>query len=186
MNTPQLPAMNDLQVAMYARVSSEQQAEAKTIASQLAELQARLTADGIAWATALAFVDEGCSGATLARPALERLRDVAAAGGLDRLYVHCPDRLARNYAHQVLLLDELTQAGVEVIFLNRPVGQTPEDQLLVQVQGVIAEYERARVSGAQSARQAARCSSGQCRDPRPCALRLPLYLQAGGRRNRAL
>jgi site-specific DNA recombinase len=144
MNTPQLPAMNDLQVAMYARVSSEQQAEAKTIASQLAELQARLTADGIAWATALAFVDEGCSGATLARPALERLRDVAAAGGLDRLYVHCPDRLARNYAHQVLLLDELTQAGVEVIFLNRPVGQTPEDQLLVQVQGVIAEYERAK------------------------------------------
>jgi site-specific DNA recombinase len=186
MNTSKLLAMNDLQVALYARVSSEHQAEAKTIASQLAEWQARLTADGIAWATALAFVDEGCSGATLARPALERLRDVAAAGGLDRLYVHCPDRLARNYAHQVLLLDELTQAGVEVIFLNRPVGQTPEDQLLVQVQGVMAEYERARVSGAQSARQAARCSSGQCRDPRPCALRLPLYLQAGGRRNRTL
>jgi site-specific DNA recombinase len=81
---------------------------------------------------------------TVARPALERLRDVAAAGGMDHLYVHCPDRFARNYAYQVLLLDELNRQGVEVIFLNRPLGQTPEDQLLLQVQGVIAEYERAK------------------------------------------
>ena len=90
------------------------------------------------------FVDEEYSGSTLVRPALERLRDVAATGGMDRLYVHCPDRFARNYAYQVLLLDELNQQGVEVIFLNRPLGQTPEDQLLLQVQGVIAEYERAK------------------------------------------
>jgi len=76
-------------------------------------------------------VDNGYSGATLIRPALERLRDVAAAGGIDRLYVHCPDRLARNYAHQVLLLEEFLRAGVEVVFLNREVGQTPEDQLLL-------------------------------------------------------
>jgi site-specific DNA recombinase len=58
-----------------------------------------------------------------------RLRDVAAAGGMDRLYVHCPDRLARNYAYQVLLVEELTARGTEVVFLNRPLGQTPEDQL---------------------------------------------------------
>jgi site-specific DNA recombinase len=139
-----MKAMNNPQVALYARVSSEQQAEAKTIASQLADLQTRITADGIAWDEVVSFVDEGYSGASLVRPALERLRDVAAAGGLDRLYVHCPDRLARKYAHQAVILDELGQAGVEVIFLNRPVGQTPEDQLLVQVQGVIAEYERAK------------------------------------------
>ena len=139
-----MKAMNAPQVALYARVSSEQQAEAKTIASQLADLQTRITADGIAWAEVVAFVDEGYSGASLVRPALERLRDVAAAGGLDCLYVHCPDRLARKYAHQAVILDELGQAGVEVIFLNRPVGQTPEDQLLVQVQGVIAEYDRAK------------------------------------------
>jgi site-specific DNA recombinase len=144
MNASKLSAMHDLQVALYARVSSEQQAEAKTIASQLAELQARIIADGIAWTTVLTCVDEGYSGATLVRPALERLRDVAAAGGLDRLYVQCPDRLARNYAHQVVLLEELTRAGVEVVFLNRPLGQTAEDHLLVQVQGVIAEYERAK------------------------------------------
>jgi site-specific DNA recombinase len=137
-------AMKEVQVALYARVSSEQQAEAKTIESQLVEIRARIVADGFDLASVLEFVDEGYSGSTLVRPALERLRDVAAAGGMDHLYVHCPDRFARNYAYQVLLLDELTHQGVEVIFLNRPLGQTPEDQLLLQVQGVIAEYERAK------------------------------------------
>jgi site-specific DNA recombinase len=137
-------AMKDVQVALYARVSSEQQAEAKTIESQLAEIRTRITADGFDLTRVLDFVDEGYSGSTLVRPALERLRDVAAAGGLDRLYVHSPDRFARNYAYQVLLLEELTHQSVEVVFLNRPLGQTPEDQLLLQVQGVIAEYERAK------------------------------------------
>ncbi len=127
--------MNTKQVALYARVSSEQQAEAKTIESQLAEIRVRIAADGFDLTNVLEFVDDGYSGSTVVRPALERLRDAAAAGGMDRLYVHCPDRFARNYAYQVLLLDELTQRGVEVIFLNRPLGQTPEDQLLLQVQG---------------------------------------------------
>jgi len=136
--------MNGVQVAFYARVSSEQQAEAKTIESQIAEIRKRIAADGFDLTSVLESVDDGYSGSIIARPALERLRDVAAAEGMDRLYVHCPDRFARNYAYQVLLLDELTQKGVEVIFLNRPLGQTPEDQLLLQVQGVIAEYERAK------------------------------------------
>jgi site-specific DNA recombinase len=132
------------QVALYARVSSEQQAEANTIDSQVAALRAQIAADGFDLRSVLEFVDAGYSGSSLVRPALERVRDVAAAGGLDRLYVHCPDRLARHYAYQVLLLDELTQRGVEVLFLNRPLGHTPEDQLLLHVQGVIAEYERAK------------------------------------------
>jgi site-specific DNA recombinase len=136
--------MTDGQVALYARVSSEQQAEANTIDSQVAALRERITADGVDLRSVLEFIDAGYSGSSLVRPALERLRDVAAAGGIDRLYVHCPDRFARHYAYQVLLLEELTQRGVEVIFLNRPLGHTPEDQLLLQVQGVIAEYERAK------------------------------------------
>ena len=75
---------------------------------------------------------------------MERLRDLAAAGGVDDLYVHAPDRLARKYAYQVLLLEEFAQAGVRVAFLTRPHGQSPEDDLLLQVQGMVAEYERAR------------------------------------------
>jgi site-specific DNA recombinase len=134
--------MNRVQLALYARVSSEQQAEAKTIASQVADLEARIAADGVDLAQLQRFLDEGWSGASLARPALEQVRDQAAGGAVDRLYVHCPDRLARRYAHQALLLEELARAGVEVRFLNRPVGETPEDQLLLQMQGMIAEYER--------------------------------------------
>jgi site-specific DNA recombinase len=137
--------MSSTQVAIYARVSSDQQAEAQTVASQVAALRERVAAEGLALPDAMQFIDEGYSGATLIRPALERLRDVIAARAVDRLYIHSPDRLARKYAYQVLLVDEFRRAGVEVIFLNRALGQSPEDDLLLQVQGMIAEYERAKI-----------------------------------------
>lgn len=131
--------------ALYARVSSDHQAEEGTIASQVEVLRQRAAADGLAVEAELHFLDDGCSGSTLLRPQLERLRDQAAAGAFDRLYVLAPDRLARNFPLQYLLLEELQAAGVEVLFLNRPLGQSPEDDLLLQVQGVIAEYERAKI-----------------------------------------
>lgn len=134
-----------VQVALYARVSSEQQVFASTIGSQLAALRERASADQVLIEPEHEFIDDGYSGATLVRPALERLRDLAAGGELERLYVHSPDRLARKYAYQVLLVDEFHRAGVEVMFLNRPLGQTPEDDLLLQVQGMVAEYERAKI-----------------------------------------
>jgi len=108
-------------------------------------LRTRVTEDGLSLAAEHEFLDEGYSGATLVRPALERLRDLIAAGGVDRLYVHSPDRLARRYAYQALLLDEFQAAGVEVVFVNRSLGQSPEDELLLQVQGMVAEYERAKI-----------------------------------------
>ena len=128
----------DLRAALYARVSSEQQVGGSTIASQLAALEARVSTDGLVLAPDCRFVDDGYSGATLVRPALERLRDLAAFGALDRVYVHSPDRLARRYAYQVLLVDELRRAGVEIVFLNRRIGASPEDDLLLQVQGMVA------------------------------------------------
>src|SRR5947199_1402516 len=137
--------MNPSQVALYARVSSAQQADAHTVASQVAALRERVAADGLTVSEAMQFLDEGYSGATLVRPALERLRDIVAAGSVDRLYVHSPDRLARKYAYQVLLVDEFRRAGVEVMFLNHALGHSPEDDLLLQVQGMIAEYERAKI-----------------------------------------
>lgn len=134
-----------IRAAIYARVSSERQAEAETIDSQLAALRARLRQDDIPLEDDLCFIDDGYSGTSLVRPALERLRDAAAAGGFDRLYIHSPDRLARRYAYQVLLVEELQRGGIEVVFLNRPLGGSAEDQLLLQVQGMIAEYERAKL-----------------------------------------
>ena len=131
--------------AIYTRVSSERQREAHTIASQTAAL--------IEWATKLdievprdwIFEDDGYSGATLERPGLERVRDLAAAGDIQVVLVHSPDRLSRKYAYQVLLLEEFGRHGVETRFLNAPSSATAEDQLLVQFQGMIAEYERAQI-----------------------------------------
>ena len=93
-----------LRTAIYARVSSDRQAEEGTIESQVADLRERVQQDGHVLEEELCFLDDGYSGETLWRPALDRLRDVAYAGALDRVYVHCPDRLAREYAYQVLLM----------------------------------------------------------------------------------
>jgi len=135
----------DVRAAIYARVSSDQQAEAGTIGSQVEALRQRVQEDGLLLEPEFCFLDDGYTGATLIRPALERLRDVAATGAIDRLYVHCPDRLARKYAYQVLLVDELKRCGVELVFLNHELGRTPEEDLLLQVQGMVAEYERAKI-----------------------------------------
>jgi site-specific DNA recombinase len=137
--------MGEIRAALYARVSSEQQAAAHTIESQRAALTERAQADGAPIPAERQFVDDGHSGATLVRPALDRLRDLVMTGAIDRIYVHSPDRLARNYAYQVLLVDEWRRAGVDLVFLNRPLGQSPEDDLLLQVQGIVAEYERAKI-----------------------------------------
>jgi site-specific DNA recombinase len=152
---------SDLTVAAYARVSSEQQAEGGTIASQMDALKERVKEDGLVLEESLCFIDEGYSGATLVRPALERLRDVVANGAVDRIYVHSPDRLARKYAYQVLLVDEFQRCGVEVIFLNYSIGNTPEESLLLQVQGMVAEYERAKIM--ERSRRGKRHAAGQGR-----------------------
>jgi site-specific DNA recombinase len=137
--------MAEKQIAIYARVSSDQQVEEGTIDSQVAALRTRVEQDGQSLSDELVFIDEGYSGSHLIRPGLEQWRDIAALQGLDRLYVHSPDRLAQRYAYQVLLMDELQQAGVEVVFLNRELSGSPEDDLLLQVQGMIAEYDRAKI-----------------------------------------
>ena len=132
--------------AIYARVSSERQREGGTIESQVAGLHELAQARGLVVPEQLVFLDEGFSGAMLLRPALERLRDRAAEGCFEVLLCHCPDRLARRYAYQVLLLEELDRAGVEVVFLREGERSgSPEDELLRQFQGMIAEYERAQI-----------------------------------------
>ena len=136
---------DDLRVALYARVSGEQQAKEDTIDSQLEAVTQRIASDSLECDPELRFVDDGYSGSILVRPGLERLRDQAAAGAIDRLYMLDPDRLSRKYAYQVLILEELTRCGIEVVFLRNPVGRGPEQDLLLQVQGIIAEYERAKI-----------------------------------------
>jgi len=132
--------------ALYARVSTQQQGEQGTIGSQVVALQAYAAEHGYLVPEEWVFLDEGYSGALLVRPGLERIRDLAAQGEIEAVLVHSPDRLARKYAYQVLLVEELSRCGVEVIFLKSPQGGSPEDELLLQFQGMIAEYERAQIA----------------------------------------
>jgi site-specific DNA recombinase len=132
--------------ALYARVSSDRQKENHTIDSQLSALVQYAENHAYLVPPEWRFQDEGYSGATVLRPGLEALRDLAAAGQIEAALVYSPDRLSRKYAYQVLLAEELARCGVELVFLKSPTGATPEDQLLVQFQGMIAEYERAQIA----------------------------------------
>ena len=134
-----------MRVGLYARVSTERQQERGTVGSQLEALRAAAEADG--HEVIEEFVDDGYSGARLDRPALDRLRDAAEAGVLDGVLCLCVDRLARAYAYQVLILEELERFGVTVRFLEGPApSDDPQATLLIQMQGVIAEYEKAKVA----------------------------------------
>ena len=177
---------DDLRVGNYARVSGDKQAKDGTIASQLEAIRERVASDGLECEPELCFVDDGYSGDILVRPGLERLRDQAAAGVIDRLYILDPDRISRKYAYQVLILEELTRCGVEVVFLRNPPGRGPEENLLLQVQGMIAEYERAKIIEALSPGEAVRRPPRLSQRAQRRHLRLPLRQQARGRRRGAL
>jgi len=132
-----------MRAALYARVSTEDQAEKYGLASQLTELRALAERRGFTIATE--FVDDGISGAKLDRPALNRLRDAVRAKACDVVLIHDPDRLARRLAYQLLLIEEIERAGVAVEYVTTPRAATPDGQLLEHVKGVIAEYERAKI-----------------------------------------
>src|SRR5439155_8188128 len=131
--------------AIYARVSSDKQKEENTIASQTSALIAFAREQNCDVPAEWVIEDDGYSGASLLRPGLERLRDLAAEGRIQAVLVYAPDRLSRRYAHQILLIEEFARAGVEVLFIRSRRAATPEDELLLQFQGMIAEYERAQI-----------------------------------------
>jgi DNA invertase Pin-like site-specific DNA recombinase len=135
-----------VRAAVYARVSTERQERQQTIDSQLAALRAWAEAEGHDLNDRHVFRDEGYSGSRLDRPGLDALRDAVRDGEVEILGVLAPDRLARKYAYQVLLLEEFRRAGCAVAFLNRAISDDPGDQLLLQIQGAVAEYERALLS----------------------------------------
>ena len=131
--------------AIYARVSGDQQRESHTIASQTEALITHAREHGYHVEPDRIIEDDGLTGAVFERPGLERVRDLAAEGRIEAVLVYAPDRLSRRYAYQVLIIEELGRQGVETVFLKAPSLKTPEDHLLVQVQGMIAEYERAQI-----------------------------------------
>lgn len=135
-----------MKVALYARVSTLRQQQSQTIEQQLERLQNHIAEQGWELAAEHIFRDDGYSGAKLARPGLERLREQAALGEFEVVLITAPDRLARNYVHQVLLLEELSSRGCQVEFLERPISEDPHDQLVLQIRGAVAEYERSLIA----------------------------------------
>jgi site-specific DNA recombinase len=138
-----------MRVAIYGRVSTSHQVDHQPIEQQLERLTAHVhthTAEGWVLDPAHVFRDDGYSGAILARPGLDCLRDAVKGREIDRVLVTAPDRLARNYVHQMVLLEEWAQAGCAAEFLDRPMSDDPHDQLLLQIRGAVAEYERTLIA----------------------------------------
>jgi site-specific DNA recombinase len=135
-----------MQVAFYARVSTSQQQHEGTIESQRRSLKQHIQHQGWSLLPEHEYIDDGISGARLDRPALDRLRDAARRGEFDAVVILSPDRLARNYAHQWLLIEEFEKVNTPLIFRQNPFGDTPQGKRLPQMQGMIAEYERAQIA----------------------------------------
>jgi len=135
-----------MNVAIYVRVSTQRQQQAQTIEQQLERLRAHITAQGWSLAEEHIFRDDGYSGAKLNRPGLDGLRDRAAMAEFELVLITSPDRLARKYIHQALILEELEGHGCRVEFLDRPMSDDPHDQLVLQIRGAVAEYERTLIA----------------------------------------
>jgi site-specific DNA recombinase len=132
--------------AIYVRVSTDRQALAQTIDQQIERLRWHLESEGQELNTEHIFRDDGYSGATLNRPGLDRLRDQLREGDIERVLIASPDRLARNYVHQMVLLEEFARYGCQIDFLDQPMSQDPQNHLLLQIRGAVAEYERTLIA----------------------------------------
>ena len=138
-----------MKIAVYVRVSTQRQSQMQTIDQQLERLQAHFQTQGWEWQEELVFRDDGYSGASLKRPGL---------GHFDRVLITTPDRLARKYIYQMLLIEELEKSGCQVEFVERPMSQDPHDQLVLQIRGAVAEYERNLIDSSYATRPPAKVS----------------------------
>ena len=150
-----------MRAAIYARVSTPRQARDRKTDQQVARLEQHAERQGWVLGGGRVYLDEGYSGASLNRPGLDALRDAAAMAEFEVVLVSAPDRLARKYVHQVLLLEELQGHGCRVEFLERPMSQDPNDQLLLQIRGAVAEYERTLIAERMRRGRLAKLRSGQ-------------------------
>jgi site-specific DNA recombinase len=151
-----------MRAALYVRVSTDRQQHAQTIEQQVTQLRAWVAArDGWTVREEHIFRDDGHSGARLDRPGLDALRDHAARAAFDVVVVCAPDRLARNFVHQMVVLEELERRGVRVVFCDRPLRDDPHEQLVTQIRGAVAEYERTLIADRMRRGRQARLRSGQ-------------------------
>lgn len=131
-------------VTTYARVSTEDQVKhGYGLPSQLEAC--RKYADERGWTVVAEMTDSAVSGATLDRPGLDRIRDMAQGGLIEGIVVYELDRLSRKLGYQLMIEDELEQAGVAIHYVLGNYEDTDEGRLMKQIRGSIAEYERAKI-----------------------------------------
>jgi site-specific DNA recombinase len=150
-----------MHAAIYARVSTTRQAQTQKADQQIERLKAYAKQKDWTLEEDQLYLDEGYSGANLNRPGLDALRDAAAMAEFEVVLITAPDRLARNYVHQVLLIEELQGHGCKVEFVERPMSQDPNDQLLLQIRGAVAEYERTLIAERMRRGRLAKLRAGQ-------------------------
>lgn len=129
-----------MRVALYARVSTEEQKEGKTINPQVEEIERFAKDKG--WLVTQIYKDDGWSGSLLIRPALDCLRDDAGRGLFDAVLVNDVDRLARDVSHLGILKRDLERKGARLVFRKLPLEASPTHNLMVNILGSFAEFER--------------------------------------------
>lgn len=131
--------------ALYARVSTAKQEEQETIDSQVNEIRARIVADGHVLPEENVFQDDGWTGEMLVRPGFDLMRDAANEGKFEILYVYDRGRLSRVFAYQEIIIEEITNKGIEFVTMHDMQAKTPEEHVLQAMQGVFHEYERVKI-----------------------------------------
>src|SRR5919108_86092 len=151
-----------MRVAAYARVSTDRQQQAQTIEQQVQLLRSYVSHQP-EWALAdeHIFRDDGYSGARLQRPGLDALRDQVARAAFDVVLIPAPDRLARHFVHQMVVLEEWERAGIQVVFIDRPPSRDPHEQSVTQIRGAVAEYERTLIADRMRRGRLAKLRAGQ-------------------------
>jgi site-specific DNA recombinase len=132
-----------MKIALYARVSSDRQAKDGTIDSQIEALREYAKAHNLT--IAYECLDDGYSGTTLVRPGLDQVRDLAQERNIDGVLILSLDRLSRKQAHQIILMEEFKKLDIQLFITDQNVNDTPENNLMLQIQGALAEYERTKI-----------------------------------------
>jgi len=133
-----------MNIAIYARVSTDAQAKEGTIHSQIEALHEYAKVHDLT--IVHECIDDGFSGTTLVRPGLDHLRDLALEGSIEGVLILSPDRLSRKQAHQIILLDEFKKRNIQVLFTTQQFDDSPEGKLMMQIQGAVAEFEHAKIT----------------------------------------
>lgn len=133
-----------MKVAIYVRVSTDQQAEkGYSIETQLEAC--RRYAWELHAVNLEEFVDDGYSAEFIERPGLTRLREAVKDKQFDIVIFYDPDRMARNLMHQLIIAEEIDKSGAELKFVAVKYDQSADGKFMFGIRGLLAELEKEKI-----------------------------------------